>query len=385
MTNENVPGSRPRIGIAYAGDPDDARAWSGVPAGLRSGLQAAGSEPVPVDARFPGSAHLADRLRMSWAAATANPVFAAAGSIRANRALRRASVDGTVAIGSGFALSAALRAVTFEDMTVAQAARRDDSVYRDLGERKISRWRERQRLIYERSLACCVASCWVAESIHRDYGVPLERIHVVGLGRNVEPHPGGDRDWSVPRFIFSGLAWERKRGAAVVAAFAALRERHPQATLDLVGDHPRVDVAGVTGHGPLRLDSEPEQRRYAELLHRATCLVMPSSYEPFGIAYLDAGANGVASIGTTAGGARDAIGPGGVLVDPGDDGALLAAMLELAVPETASELGQLASRHSALYTWHAVGERVLRALRPPQFDVQGLANFLPLPKNADAT
>jgi hypothetical protein len=385
VTNSQVPGHGPRIGIAFQGDPSDTSSWSGVPAGLQAGLRAAGAETIPVDARFPGSGPLAHRLRMSWAAATANPLFAAASGTRASLALRRAGVEGTVAIGSGFALAPALRAVTFEDMTVAQAARRDDPVYRALGERALHRWQARQRLIYERSIGCCAVSGWVAESILEDYGMPLERIHVVGLGRNVEAiGDGGEREWSVPRFIFGGLAWERKRGAAVVAAFAALRERHPAATLDLVGDHPRVDVEGVTGHGPLRLDSGPEQQRYSELLRRSTCFVMPSSYEPFGIAYLDAGAAGAPSIGTTVGGARDAVGPGGTLVDPDRDGALLEAMLELAVPETARRLGQLASEHSALYTWRAVGERVLRALRP-QVDMQDLCDFLPLPRSTDAT
>jgi glycosyltransferase involved in cell wall biosynthesis len=384
VTNGQLPGLSPRIGIAFQGDPGDPSSWSGVPTGLQAGLRAAGAETVPVDARFPGSARLARGLRMSWAAATANPLFAAASGAKASRALRGAAVDGSVAIGSGFALAPALRAVTYEDMTVAQAVRHGDPVYDALGEPAVRRWRRRQKLTYERSIACCVATRWVAESIQADYGMPLERIHVVGLGRNVEANGAGERDWSVPRFIFAGLSWERKRGAAVVEAFAALRERHPAATLDLVGDHPRVDVEGVTGHGPLRLDSGPEQVRYAELLRGATCCVMPSAYEPFGIAYLDAGAVGTPSIGTTAGGARDAVGPGGVLVDPGEGGALLEAMLELAVPETARRLGQLASQHSALYTWRAVGERVLRALHPPQFSVQGLSDFLPLPKNGDA-
>lgn len=379
MTNAQVPGSRPRIGIAFEGDPSEPASWSGVPAGLQAGLRAAGAETVPVDARPPGSARVAQTLRMSWAAATANPLLAAANGAIATRALRRARVNGAVTIGSGFVLAPELRAVTFEDMTVAQAMRRDDPVYRELGAAAARRWRQRQKLIYERSIACCVTSRWAAESIHEDYGVPLERIHVVGLGRNVEGIAAGGRAWSVPRFVFGGLAWERKRGAAVVEAFAALRQSHPTATLDLVGDHPRVDVEGVTGHGRLRLDSGPEQRRYAELLSRATCFVMPSAYEPFGIAYLDAGAAGTPSIGTTVGGARDAVGPGGVLVDPGEGSALLEAMLKMADPAAASRLGALAFEHSALYTWRAVGERVLRALGPPQLDVQDLCDFLPLP------
>jgi glycosyltransferase involved in cell wall biosynthesis len=378
VANTGVFDAAPRVGLAFAGDPASASSWSGVPAGLRGGLAQAGADPVPIDARFPGAAYLARGLRMSWAQVTASEGFAAASSVAANRALRSAGLDGVVAIGSGFALSAKVRAVTFDDMTVAQALRRDDPAYQSVGVRAARRWRARQQRIYERSHACCVTSGWVAESVHEDYGVPLERIRVVGLGHNVAAAENRERDWSVPHFIFGGFAWERKRGAAVVEAFTELRDRYPGARLDLVGNHPRIEVEGVTGHGPLRLDSAAEQRRYADLLGRATCFVMPSDYEPFGIAHVDAAATGVPSIGTTEGGVRDAIGPGGVVVEPGDDDALLEAMFELAVPETARRLGQLAYAHSALFTWQAVGERVLRALQPSGLDLAGLSDFLPL-------
>jgi glycosyltransferase involved in cell wall biosynthesis len=112
------------------------------------------------------------------------------------------------------------------------------------------------------------------------------------------------------------------------------------------------------------------------MLERATCFLMPSAYEPFGIAYLDAGAAGVPSIGTTVGGAPDAVGPGGLLVDPGDQAALVTAMLELADPETARQLGALAASHSALFTWRAVAERVLRVLRPAGLDADSLSPAL---------
>jgi glycosyltransferase involved in cell wall biosynthesis len=107
---------------------------------------------------------------------------------------------------------------------------------------------------------------------------------------------------------------------------------------------------------------------------------MPSSLEAFGIAYMDAGATGLPSIGTTVGGAPDAVGDGGRVVDPSDDAALTESMLELAEPETARELGERAHRHAAAHTWQAVGERLLRALRPPGLDLSGLPEFLPGPE-----
>jgi glycosyltransferase involved in cell wall biosynthesis len=380
VSSDREPGSSLRVGLAFAGDPSSPASWSGIPAGLRSGLAQAGAEPVPIDARFPGSAKLARTLRRSWAQVAASDGFAAVSSAAANRAARGADLDGVVALGSGFALSDDLRTVTFDDMTVEQAMRREDPAYQALGTRAARRWRERQKLTYERSHACCVTSRWVAESVHRDYGVPRERIHVVGLGGNVEATGNPGRDWSAPRFIFGGFSWERKRGDAVVAAFTELRHRHPGATLDLVGNHPPIEAGGVTGHGPLPLDSESGQRRYRELLADATCFVMPSAYEPFGIAHVDAAAAGLPSIGTTEGGVRDAIGPGGVVVEPGDDDALLEAMFELAVPETARRLGELALAHSTLFTWRAVGERTIRALEPPGVDLDGLSEFLPAPE-----
>lgn len=368
-----------RIALVQQGDPTDPGSWSGVPARLSRGFEQAGCEVVPVRATFRGAGRLAALLRMSWADESANPVFAAACGAVANRALRRADrLDGVVALGSGYALSTPLPVVSFEDMTLAQALRQGEPPYGTLGARAAGRWLARQREIYERSRGCCVTSAWAASSVRGDYGIDAAKVHVVGVGRNIEAGRP-EREWSVPRFLFVGADWERKRGAAVVDAFAAVRARHPEATLDLVGNHPPVAAPGVVTHGRLPLGSPAGQRRYAELLRGATCFLMPSTHEPFGIAYIDAGASGLPSIGTTVGGAPEAVGPGGLVVDPGSREALPAAMLELADPATARRLGELACEHAAAYTWRATAERLLRALRPPGVDTDRLAPFCAAP------
>jgi glycosyltransferase involved in cell wall biosynthesis len=367
----------PRIAIALQGDPNNPKSWSGVPAGIAAGLTAAGAEPVPVDARFPGVSRVANALGMSWADATANAAIAALSSLKANRSMaKRGSLDGAVAIGSGFVLSGKVPFVTYEDMTVAQALRQDDPAYGSLSRAAAKRWRARQKQIYKCSETCCVASHWAARSVHEDYGVPTEKIGVIGFGRNFEVPEVAERDWATPRFLFVGADWGRKRGAAVLDAFDAVRERHPGATLDLVGGHPHVDAPGVTGHGSINLGTDAGRKQYGDLLARATCFLMPSLFEPFGIAYLDAGAAGVPSIGTTVGGTADSVGRGGLRVDPYDEDALLDAMLELSDPETAQRLGRLAREHSAQFTWRALAERLLRALHPAGVDLDELAPFL---------
>jgi glycosyltransferase involved in cell wall biosynthesis len=350
-----------------------------VPARLSRGIEEAGCEVVPVRATFRGAGRILQVTRMSWADQSASPFFALASGAVADRALRRSGeLDGVVMIGTGYSLRTNLPVVTYEDLTVAQALRRDEPPYNEVRKRAGRRWRDRQRRIYERNRACAVTSAFAAMSIVEDYGISPEKVHVVGVGRNIDAGRV-ERDWSVPRYLFVGADWRRKRGAAVVESFAEVRRRHPEATLDLVGGHPPIEAPGVTGHGQLPLGSESGERRYAELLHRATCFVMPSSLEAFGIAYMDAGATGLPSIGTTVGGAPDAVGDGGILVDPTDADALTEAMLELANPETARRLGERAHRHAAPFTWQAVGERLLRALRPPGLDLAGLPEFLPGP------
>jgi glycosyltransferase involved in cell wall biosynthesis len=91
---------------------------------------------------------------------------------------------------------------------------------------------------------------------------------------------------------------------------------------------------------------------------------------------VEAAGAGLASIGTTDGGAATMIGPGGILVDPGDDGQIFMAMERLADPDTAQRLGELALRHSTLLTWRKVAERLVRALAVPGVDTSGLAEFL---------
>lgn len=339
-------------------------AWSGVPAGLTEGMRSEGAEVVHVNAAVPGAGRIGRRLRMSWADRSASHAFAAASSQIARRGVRKAKpLDGSVMIGSGYTLSAGTPYVTFDDMTVAQALRMSEPAYDALGEKSAARWRRRQAAIYRRAVGCCLSSEWAAGSVRDDYGIEPAKVHVVWLGANaVTTLP--ERDWSRPRFLFVGFDWERKRGAAVVDAFAEVRRRHPEAALHLVGGHPRIEAEGVTGHGPLPLSSAEGRRRYTELLGEATCLVMPSTFEPFGIAYLDAAHAGIPSIGTAVGGAPEAIGDCGRVVDPADPRALLETMLELSDPAVAARLGECGRRRAPELTWQAVARRVLGILLP---------------------
>jgi glycosyltransferase involved in cell wall biosynthesis len=357
------------VAIVAAGDPLSSDTWSGFTCGLAGGFEELGVEVVPVDSRPPrpvldlARAALAPRFALAALPAAGRALLLAEMSSRmgavfgatAERRLRGHEVDAVVQIGASHRPPGTAPATTLEDMTVSQAVAAGYPLWSAMPRRAVEARRRIQAAVYRHVRACCFLTSWAAESARRDYGVADERISVVGVGRNHQPQPPPQRDWSQPRFLFVGRQWERKRGDAVVRAFARLRERIPAATLDVVGGHPPLAAPGVTGHG--ELDAE-----VAALFSRATCCVVPSKVEPAGIVYAEAAAAGIPSIGTTAGGAPDIIGEAGRVVPPGDDEALLAAMLDLSDPETARRLGRLALERADRFTWRATAERTLRAL-----------------------
>ncbi|MGA2454095.1 MAG: glycosyltransferase family 4 protein [Solirubrobacteraceae bacterium] len=385
-----------RVGIAAPFDPRDMQADSGAAASVLQAMGELVAEAVPLSgalaprlARLTHLSSLATRMRprhlrdpreaarfLHSAAQLGRPTIAARNRLMRRRLQAAGPLDGIVQRGCELVLPPGQRFVTFEDSTVLQALSYPWPHLKALSDGDIQRYTERQRRVYAAARACCATTQWAADSITGSYGIEPERVFVVGLGQNHPPAQLQPRDWSTPRFLFVGVDWTRKNGPAVVQAFTRVRERHPNAQLDVVGGHPRLDVPGVVGHGALSRTSAADRARVAELYSAATAFVMPSLHEPAGIVYVEAGAAGVPSIGGSDGGAATMIGPGGLVVDPHENDQIYAAMLELANPQTAQRLGELAGRHASLFTWRKVAERLVRALAIPGVDASGLAEFL---------
>lgn len=386
------------VALATPADPRDPGAYSGWPASLLGGLTAVTGRAIGLNGSLPHGVHfgaalagvlprirpadllaprglLTRRMPAPWF--LGRPVVLAR-SARLRSGLRRMGpADGCVTLGTELSLPRSLPTVTYQDSTLLQAKRSYPWPYLgEVSDGDIARFAERQRAVYGRVRACCCSSQWAADSIVADYGIPRERVHVVGIGRNHDvPAPEG-RDWGTPRFLFVGFDWVRKNGDAMVRCFSEVRRAHPGAELHLVGGHPPIDAPGVVGHGVVSLGDPRGASLLAELYRRATCFVMVSIHEPSATAYAEAAAAGLPCIGTSAGGSATIIGPGGLLVDPSDPRAFTEAMLHLCDPGEARRLGALASAHAQELTWPKVAERLVRALALPGSDLDGLARFL---------
>ncbi|HTZ43822.1 MAG TPA: glycosyltransferase family 4 protein [Jatrophihabitans sp.] len=366
-----------RVGLLYPyPEPVSPQAWSGTPSGLAGGLAGNGVELVPIGAKLPpgirqGVAALSRAGGRRGPLANRGPLASRARTLEVTRRLRQAGrLDALIAMDTEayrldrvLAGAPALPVATYDDGTFALFARHPDSdISRDgIPAAELDRWIERQAAGCRAATVCCVSTGWAGRSVVSDYAVPADRVRVVGMGHRARGG-AGVRSFELPRFLFVGVEWGRKNGEAVLRAFTALRRTHPTATLDLVGEHPPVDVAGVTDHGLLRRDDPAAQALLDGLFARATAFVLPSRFDPSPIAYLEAASAGLPVIATTEGGAGELLGDGAITVHPDDDSAILAAMLRLCDPAVAAALGTEAARRAAESTWLNVAARILAAL-----------------------
>jgi glycosyltransferase involved in cell wall biosynthesis len=369
-----------RIGFLYPEpEPLSAINWSGTPRSLAIGLGSLGLEVVPVAYRLPAPVRYAvtalSYTHGRGAVARASPMRA---SVRARvlareltRAQRAQPLDALLAMGTDLyeldrVVPANLPVATYDDGTFALFMTHPDSDLRrnHFPEREVRRWSIRQANAARRATACCVSTSWAANSMIEDYGIPTKKVHIVGMGHH--PRAVGDnvRDWSSPRFLFVGVEWGRKNGDMVLRAFDRLRALYPEATLDLVGEHPPVDREGVSGHGFLPREDRAAQELLDSLYARATVFVLPSRFDPSPVAYLEAASAGLPVIATTEGGAGELLGTAAITVHPDDEDGLVAAMRRLSDPETASRLGEEASHRAATSTWTAVAGRIMESLQP---------------------
>lgn len=383
------------IGVSFPGDPSDPASWSGTPLGVMEGLRACGVEPVPINVqpertvvrevfvtmaalghiRFDTSPRaMISRARHS---AMLSASFGRLQTQRGRSVLRKSpNLAGIVQIGSSYQFNTDLPIVTFEDMTVRQAYAEGFPALMELRPRAIERRVEAQRGVYDRAVACAVMTPWAARSVIEDYGITPSKVHVTGVGNNHPCVAHVPRDWTRPRFLFVGRDWSRKNGHAVVQAFIAVKKEFPSAQLDLVGGHPAVEEEGIVGHGVLSLSDPADRAVLTELFSTATTLVVPSLFEPAGIVYVEAASAGVPSICSDRGGAAFLVGKGGTVVRSGDGGALTEAMRKHCDAVVVESLGTEAQRHSTMFSWTAVAERLLRALQgqpPTNYDQIGSA------------
>jgi glycosyltransferase involved in cell wall biosynthesis len=142
-------------------------------------------------------------------------------------------------------------------------------------------------------------SKWAAERAVRDYGLDANCVGSVGIFGETEM-PARDAYAAGKEFAFVSTNFEGKGGGIVLAAFRAVRKRHPDALLTIVGDRPARAVLepGVTCTGFLRKEIPDEYRLFQDILGRVRALVNATSADICPLLFIEAGYVGCPVIST---------------------------------------------------------------------------------------
>ncbi len=163
----------------------------------------------------------------------------------------------------------------------------------------------------------------------------IEPVEVIWNGVPVQP---ARRHLSPrPTIVFAGRLVPEKGADVLVEAFAMLRARIPEARLVIAGDGPewnrlQAHISRLRLNGSVDLLGYLSRPDLEERFRDAWIQVVPSRWEePFGIAAAEALMRGAALVASRTGGLSEIVqhGQTGILVPPGDSGALTEALVSL--------------------------------------------------------
>jgi glycosyltransferase involved in cell wall biosynthesis len=381
---------RELVGVLGSGqigyDPFDRRCWSGISYHFFTTLRARGrlhrafGVEAPRPRRWWLMARNVRRRRATWREQFyMDPAYRDALTEEIRRRLRPDDfAHDFLQLGAMYDVPSLLggraRCYSYHDGNLAQSLRSPNRPP-GLGARTIDRALAYEREVYHKIDRVFAMSEYLRQSFLDDFGMPPERVVNVGAGINLDPlpEPAEGKRYDTGQVLFIGVDFARKGGWDLLEAFRKVRARRPGATLHLVGPReltiPAGQEAGVVFHGFLS-KSDPAGKAWLDELFRAASLfVMPSRYEPFGIAPLEAMAHEVPALVADRWALKEMVTPGetGDLVDVGDV-AGLAAKLDalLADPDALARMGKAGrERVLAYYTWDKVVDRLLAALPGP--------------------
>jgi len=295
-------------------------------------------------------------------------------STRLSRAIIHSgtSYDAVIQVGANFAVSEEARSrvpyILYCDSNLAYARRGAPySAASKLAPRELEDALRRERAVYDSATRIWTMSAALSASFESDFAQPSRKMKTIYAGANNPPARLPSRRAN-PRILFVGRDHHRKGSALLLQAFKRVQESIPHAELHMVGGiPPEADQAGVIAHGVISRSTAAGARKLDELFATATLFCMPSRYEPFGIAFVEAMAAGLPCVGTASWAMPEIIEDGrtGWLVPDGSVGELTKVLVEaLRDPAECLRRGALGRQRSlGMFTWQRVAGRAIADLR----------------------
>ncbi len=206
-----------------------------------------------------------------------------------------------------------------------------------------------------------------AEHIMQTFDIPRERLRIVynGIDTSIfHPSPETRRLENKLLTVTSGNIAVKGLNY-LLEAVALLRQQHPVGLTvigkgaDNLDTHRLVSRLGIADY--VNFVGEVTTGELAEHYRSATVVVVPSTYEGFGLPAAEAMACGAPVVATTAGALPEVVGDAGLLVPPGDVGALASAIAALLKDEEKRRsLGEAGHKRVAQnFNWQTAARRTL--------------------------
>lgn len=231
------------------------------------------------------------------------------------------------------------------------------------------RWRRLYAATAARGTLLVADSAFTAAELRREFGVPRSRLRVVPLAADESRAAEPDAERALlarlgvrrPFVLAVGAAERRKNLAALDRAMARVVEHVPEATLVLAGPRPRNGDAAPQPSWK-RTVGYVRDADLVGLYRAATCVVVPSTYEGFGLPVLEAMRLGAPVIAARRASLPEVGGDAAAWVEPDDDAALATAIRRLLVDEGArAAMREAGLARAALFTWDGTARRTLAA------------------------
>jgi len=203
--------------------------------------------------------------------------------------------------------------------------------------------------------------------IHEVFGVPESCLHVIYNGIDTEIFSPSEHVSRLSNMILMVMSRDTavKGLRFLLQALAKLREKYD---LNLVvvgrtlGDgvtEKLMDDLGITANVSFRDQIDTDE--LVRLYRLATLVVVPSTYEGFGLPAAEAMSCGAPVVSTTAGALPEVVGDAGILVPPADPSALAGAIAGLIENQSRlRELGEMGRRRILeQFSWKDAAKRTL--------------------------
>jgi glycosyltransferase involved in cell wall biosynthesis len=231
----------------------------------------------------------------------------------------------------------------------------------------------RRLIIHEKKLAeSSQAVIAVSRSVKRElvsqYGLDQDKVHVIHNGVDVRKSQPSRKRQSI--FLYIGRQTAHKGLPYLLRAFGKFTRNNRKYSLVIVGERLEggVDPSLVQLSHELGIRDRVEfagrlsEKRTWEILGRATCLILPSLAEAFGMTVLEAMASETPVIATSVGGIPEVVrnGRNGLLVPPADVDTLSESMERIASDSRLRHrLVEGGRRSCAEFTWDKMARKTI--------------------------